>query len=239
MPGATHAALDAFGMLVVMRVEAGEPYYHGAGRWVPGLKGERKEYGLTMAYGPDFSPQNTLEGNPARAAEIVAARQAGAATQQAPRTLPGGASGPMPAPSIADIQADPDRYQKPQEGPVTIDGADTMGPHDRSHFGTTGELGNHFTPPALPQDTPTADAPPTPVVQPPQQEIAVATGSPELWASPGSTPIGESPAEAIGAVRELAESIMGSALAYALIHGPVEKYLEIHQQCDQLRERLK
>jgi hypothetical protein len=219
-PGCTHAAIDPFGMLVVMKVEAGEPFFHSANRWVPGEKGVRKDYGLTGAYGPDFSPQSTLEANPGRQAEIYAARQRGSGVVPDARRPggPGYAAGPTAAPTLNEIQNNPDLYQRPQAGgpPAVVDGmvADHIIAGERGHFGTKGEMGD---PLREPSPTPPAPAP-----------------------APAATPPALALANLLDRDAKLAllTEIEGVALAYTTIHGPAEKHQEIKAKLTSLRELI-
>lgn len=107
-PGCTHAAIDPHGMLVVMKVEEGVPFFHQSNRWIPGDKGVRKEYGLLGVGGsPDFNAQSTLGANPSRGPEIRAAAEKGTGAAQAPRRPhPGVAASPLHAPTLNEIQND-------------------------------------------------------------------------------------------------------------------------------------
>jgi hypothetical protein len=106
-PGCTHAAIDPFGMLVVMKCTKGIPSFGQARRWIPGLVGERRDCMLTNAYGPDFMPETTLEANPNRVAEIQAAVQAaaGESVAQASPAHQNVAKPPMAAPTPAETLA--------------------------------------------------------------------------------------------------------------------------------------
>lgn len=225
LPGCTHAAIDPFGMLVVMKVEKGVPFFHQSNRWIPGEEGVRKDYGLTQAYGPDFSPQSTLGANPARQAEIAAARDSASGVDlNARRQLgPGVSSGPSVAPTLNQIQDNPDTYQRPpQHGqPAVVDGIDADHSVDnRGHFGTKGDLANQF------HGEPTAQA------EPPKA-VAVPLGS-----HYSDAPL-ETPLQTTDATLRLVDEIGGAVLAYTTIHGPPEKHAEMQAKLDELRSMIK
>jgi hypothetical protein len=106
-PGCTHAAIDPFGMLVVMKCTKGIPMFGQARRWIPGIVGERRDCMLTNAYGPDFTPETTLEANPNRVAEIQAAvhAAAGESVVQVSPAHQNVAKPPMAAPTVAETLA--------------------------------------------------------------------------------------------------------------------------------------
>ncbi len=106
-PGCTHAAVDPFGMLVVMKCTKGIPTFGQARRWIPGIVGERRDCMLTNAYGPDFMPETTLEANPNRISEIQAAVRAAAGESviQSSPAHQNVAKPPMAAPTVAETMA--------------------------------------------------------------------------------------------------------------------------------------
>lgn len=125
-PGCTHAAIDPVGMLVVMKVEAGVPFFHPANRWIPGDKGVRKDYGLLGVGGnPDFNAQSTLEANPGRLSEIAEARSRGTGAASAPRTTQHAnvAASPMHAPTLHELANRPDlQTNNINNQPARVDG---------------------------------------------------------------------------------------------------------------------
>jgi hypothetical protein len=130
-PGCTHAAIDPFGMLVVMKCTKGIPVFGPARRWIPGILGERRDCMLTNAYGPDFMPETTLEANPNRVAEIQAAVQAAAGVSMvwSSPAHQNVAKPPMAAPTPAETMAaaaaagtNKHGFMNPQEQAHSVDG---------------------------------------------------------------------------------------------------------------------
>lgn len=143
-PGCTHAAIDPFGMLVVMKCTKGIPMFGQARRWIPGLIGERRDCILTNAYGPDFMPETTLEANPNRISEIQAAVRAaaGESVVQSSHAHQNVAKPPMAAPTVAETMAaakaagtnkhgfmnPPDQGHVVDGGPGVVHGMTSPGP---------------------------------------------------------------------------------------------------------------
>ncbi len=143
-PGCTHAAIDPFGMLVVMKCTKGIPMFGPARRWIPGIIGERRDCMLTEAYGPDFIPETTLEANPNRVSEIQAAVRAaaGESVAQSSPAHQNVAKPPMAAPTVAETMAaaeaagtnkhgfmnPPDQAHVVDGGPGVVHGMTSPGP---------------------------------------------------------------------------------------------------------------
>lgn len=143
-PGCTHAAIDPFGMLVVMKCTKGIPMFGPARRWIPGIIGERRDCMLTNAYGPDFTPETTLEANPNRITEIQAAVRAaaGESVVQSSPAHQNVAKPPMAAPTVAETLAaaeaagtnkhgfmnPPDQAHVVDGGPGVVHGMTSPGP---------------------------------------------------------------------------------------------------------------